>query len=608
MNPYAKYAPWAAVALGALFLVGAWASGSAMYRTEEAFDFQRLAKLPVVERGREKPLDTVARTILMIISGKQSFVEEIKREGQSQPDEVRQPAIKFLLDLATAGPELKGPAGQHKVFRIENEELLDYLGLQPRHGFRYAVDEFRSRVFDSQPDSEQRKPLNPEFFERYETIRLKKQRDLFETKFFEFANHLFAARQIAVLETPLYVAPLRKGEEWVGLLEFVRGGNEQENPFALGHILLLRAYVADQPEEFNRTLDEFEQLFGQRLGDAYSNAQFEVFFNKLAPFYQCIVLYIFVFLLAAGSWLAWPQALNRSAFWLAVLTFSIHTWAIIARMYIQGRPPVTNLYSSAVFIGWGAVGVCLILEMIYKNGLGNAVGAVVGSLTLIVAHYLSMDGDTLEMMQAVLDTNFWLATHVTCITLGYTATFVAGTLASNYVLLGVFTRVLADKNISFTLAGVWAPVLNRSSENVGVKLTKMTYGVVCFAMFLSFTGTVLGGIWADQSWGRFWGWDPKENGALLIVIWNALILHARWAGMVKARGMALLAIFGNCVTAWSWFGTNLLGVGLHSYGFMQGAMTWLLVYVLSQLALIALGSLPLQYWRSFAPPRAPLAA
>ena len=64
----------------------------------------------------------------------------------------------------------------------------------------------------------------------------------------------------------------------------------------------------------------------------------------------------------------------------------------------------------------------------------------------------------------------------------------------------------------------------------------MHYGVVCFATLLSFTGTVLGGIWADQSWGRFWGWDPKENGALLIVIWNALILHARWGGLVKAAG------------------------------------------------------------------------
>ena len=98
----------------------------------------------------------------------------------------------------------------------------------------------------------------------------------------------------------------------------------------------------------------------------------------------------------------------------------------------------------------------------------------------------------------------------------------------------------------------------------------MIYGVVCFATLFSFVGTVLGGIWADQSWGRFWGWDPKENGALLIVIWNALILHARWGGMVKQRGMAVLAVVGNIVTAWSWFGTNMLGVGLHPTASWRG--------------------------------------
>jgi hypothetical protein len=108
-------------------------------------------------------------------------------------------------------------------------------------------------------------------------------------------------------------------------------------------------------------------------------------------------------------------------------------------------------------------------------------------------------------------------------------------------------------------------------------------------MLFSFVGTILGGIWADQSWGRFWGWDPKENGAVLIVLWNALILHARWGGLVKDKGIALLAIFGNIITSWSWFGTNMLGIGLHSYGFMGQAFVVLTIFVLSQIALIFAG-------------------
>jgi cytochrome c biogenesis factor len=134
-------------------------------------------------------------------------------------------------------------------------------------------------------------------------------------------------------------------------------------------------------------------------------------------------------------------------------------------------------------------------------------------------------------------------------------------------------------------------------------LSRMVYGIVCFATLFSLVGTILGGIWADQSWGRFWGWDPKENGALIIVIWNAVILHARWGGLIRQRGLMNLAIGGNIVTSWSWFGTNMLGVGLHSYGFMDSAFFWLSTFVGSQLAIIAVGSLPLDKWRSFAPKR-----
>jgi ABC-type transport system involved in cytochrome c biogenesis permease subunit len=184
----------------------------------------------------------------------------------------------------------------------------------------------------------------------------------------------------------------------------------------------------------------------------------------------------------------------------------------------------------------------------------------------------------MNVLQPVLDTNFWLATHVVTITLGYSATFLAGILGIIYVLRGVFTRSLHEAEAE--------------------KLAKMIYGTLCFATLFSFVGTVLGGIWADQSWGRFWGWDPKENGALLLVLWNAIVLHARWAGMAQGRGMAVLAIVGNIVTGWSWFGTNMLGVGLHSYGFMESALFWLLMFVASQMLLLGIGSLPTQWWRS----------
>jgi cytochrome c biogenesis factor len=155
-----------------------------------------------------------------------------------------------------------------------------------------------------------------------------------------------------------------------------------------------------------------------------------------------------------------------------------------------------------------------------------------------------------------------------------------------YVVRGLFTRGLREATARY--------------------LARSVYGLVCFATLFSFLGTVLGGIWADQSWGRFWGWDPKENGALIIVLWNALILHAWRGGLVRERGLMNLALFGNVTISFAWFGVNMLGVGLHSYAFMDRAFDWLAGFVLSQLLLIANGLLHRRYWRSFGLPSSPL--
>src|SRR5688572_23888107 len=145
------------------------------------------------------------------------------------------------------------------------------------------------------------------------------------------------------------------------------------------------------------------------------------------------------------SWLRWRQPLLRSAWCLAGLTFVVHTLALIARIYISGRPPVTNLYSSAVFIGWGIVAYSLIWEWLSRNGLATFLGSLLGFASLVVAHSLAADGDTFTVLQAVLDTQFWLATHVVCITLGYATTFLAGGLGALYILRGLFTSTLTRR-------------------------------------------------------------------------------------------------------------------------------------------------------------------
>jgi ABC-type transport system involved in cytochrome c biogenesis permease subunit len=341
------------------------------------------------------------------------------------------------------------------------------------------------------------------------------------------------------------------------------------HPSVIAFTALGEMYRASDSARFNEVLSSYREWLSNTAPASLPKARAEFVFNASEPFYQSLVMYVVVFLLVFVSWLVWPQILNRSAFMVLVVAFAVHTTGLIARMVLQGRPPVTNLYSSAIFVGWMAVLLGLILEHLYRNGVGSLVAATIGFITLIIAHHLASSGDTLEMMRAVLDSNFWLATHVVCITVGYSSTFLSGFLA----IIAIFRRRL-DR--------AW-------DDKLALSLDRMVYGILCFSTFFSFLGTILGGIWADQSWGRFWGWDPKENGALMIVLWNSMCLHIRTAKMVTRSQFMVLMVFGNIVTAFSWFGVNMLGIGLHSYGFMDKAFNWLVVFAVTQLLIMALG-------------------
>ena len=366
---------------------------------------------------------------------------------------------------------------------------------------------------------------------------------------------------------------------------------------------LKASYAADDYATFNATVAELRRVGTERAGEDASTLGFEKIYNGFEPFYRSSIAYVLIFMIAGISWLAATYSttlgkkgetagmLRNAAYILTAIVLLSHTFGLAGRMYIEGRPPVTNLYSSALFIGWGAVLLCFFTEKYLRLGVASAMGSLVGFGSLVIAHNLSLDsslnptGDTMEMMRAVLDSNFWLATHVVIITIGYSTTFLAGFLGIAYVchklVLSVFGRTAK-----------YGPKLMSSEKDGQRILGAMIYGITCFSLFFSLVGTVLGGIWADQSWGRFWGWDAKENGALLIVIWNAILLHARWSGTAKIRGISAIAIFGNIVTAWSWFGTNMLGVGLHSYGFMDKAFNPLMYFILSQMIFIGLAYFP----------------
>jgi ABC-type transport system involved in cytochrome c biogenesis permease subunit len=231
---------------------------------------------------------------------------------------------------------------------------------------------------------------------------------------------------------------------------------------------------------------------------------------------------------------------------VALVGWGLLGLGLVVRMVILGRPPVATLYESVLFVAWGSLG----LAMLFRRSSGAILpaGILVALGLSVVSHGLTQGQDTMGMLTAVLDTNFWLATHVLTITGGYAASLLVGGLA----LWALLQRATLAKREA-----------RRKALRVMAHLT-------LWAMLLTATGTLLGGIWASQSWGRFWGWDPKENGALILTLWLVMVMHLRFLKPCPTRWMLVAAASTPVVVALSWFGVNLLGVGLHSYGFATG--------------------------------------
>jgi ABC-type transport system involved in cytochrome c biogenesis permease subunit len=622
-----KWLPWILTGIFAAWFL----SGALAPKPVNGFNVAAWGRLPVLLNGRVQPLDSVARNSLLGISGTSEL---------AGANGVPMSAAEWLLEAMTK-PEM---ADQRKIFRVQHPDLAGKLGATTEglqkfsfndltNQYQYIKDQaqiiFEAENGKGEEAERQRTALQKDVLHLFSSMQLyfRIQNSLepedagdFQKELEAYQQSLPAGRaalqntdagksanaedlqrvtasfrryeQLSQMAYPFLIPPApgqpRQGWSNTGtnLMDAVVSGAVSEP--MMDYARMASAYEANKPAEFNQAVADYRVwLESNGLTPALSAGELEFFFNQIQPFYMSMVIYVAAVILGCLYWINLSPAVRKSGFYLLVLAFAIHTFALVFRMYLQGRPPVTNLYSSAIFIGWAAVLFGIFLERIFMGGIGLVCTGFIGFITLNIAHHLALQdlwtsagrGDTMEMLRAVLDTNLWLATHVVVVTLGYASMFVAGLLAILYIVRGFFTRSLTPE--------------------AGKTLARMVYGIVCFATLFSFVGTILGGIWADQSWGRFWGWDPKENGALLIVLWNGMILHARWGGMIKERGLMAMAVFGNIVTSFSWFGVNMLGIGLHSYGFMDAAFHWLMFFDATQVALIILALTPPRYWASF---------
>ena len=504
----------------------------------EEFDVR---DIPLQDQGRIKPLDTFAQNHLLAFYGKRS----IKKMNLSATDWI----LNLILDPQNGK--------EQKIFNIRNPEVVSSIYLDWSTEHKYSFNEILPgltnqaaliSVINQKPDA---------------------NRSVFEKQLLELNNNAMRFEEISYLKAMKLLPPdeISETDEWSSPLEFIVNGRSPE-PHQDAILNALQQYLsgrlAGQEASMQSAMENYKAALLMVPGELFDITVLkkETWMNRVNLFYTSVGLYLSAFILLGLSWMIQPLLLKRASYALLILGFLFHAYGIYLRMHIMGRPPVSTLYESVIFVAFIVILFAIILEYFRRDGLGIFIGTVSGSIFHYIGFSYASDGDTLGMLVAVLNSNFWLATHVTTITMGYGASLVAGFIGHLYLVQAI-----------------------RQPENKSSlkSIFNNLFGITLIALFFTLFGTILGGIWADQSWGRFWGWDPKENGALLIVLWQLMMVHMRLSGLAKPAEFALGMALNNIIVALAWFGVNLLQVGLHSYGFDDGVAKNLFIFIALEL-------------------------
>ena len=495
-----------------------------------------IGDIPLQDEGRIKPLDTFARNHLLAFYGKRSIKE------------LDMGATDWIINLIL-NPE---NGRDQKIFNIRNPEVASSLFLDWTNEHKYSFNQ-----------------ITPGLSEQSSMLEMIDQKDasdrtVYEKQLYEISRNILRFEEISYLKALKFIPPSNNSEsgEWLSPFDFILKGipaNENQEAILNSLQMYLANRLAGNDLEMSSALNRYEMALStfQGINVKVDNLKKETWMNRVNLFYISLGLYLLSFIFLSISWMIKPILLNRIAYLLLISGTVIHGYGIFLRMQIMERPPVTTLYESVIFVSLIIMALAVLLEYFRKDGLGIFVGSVSGSVLHYVGFSYAADGDTLGMLVAVLNSNFWLATHVTTITIGYGASLMAGCVGHLYLIQEI--------------RGVNSASLKSIFNNL--------FGITLLALFFTLFGTILGGIWADQSWGRFWGWDPKENGALLIVLWQLMMIHMRLSGLAKPKEFALGMALNNIIVALAWFGVNLLQVGLHSYGFDDGVARNLFMFI-----------------------------
>jgi ABC-type transport system involved in cytochrome c biogenesis permease subunit len=603
------------------------------YTSWEKETLELAALLPVQDGGRVKPLGTFAGFTMLGLHGARSM--EIIGEGG---EKVKIKPLEWMLDCFFR-PEL---AKELPTFRVDNSEILEAVGIDAkgrRDRYSYndllpGLDKMKQLAASyeqiSRQDPKLLKPVEKQTLDQVYSIRTFE----FLTGYMDFARNgllpasgkvegkilpvsevmsaapkIRAELQAAASGQPvsqevqtitvlieqaansakfglnLFPSNNKEDTEWIsagGRIFNIFTGTTREPEQSVKDIRMLEEVATALKEgesAFRGKFAALEESIVERAKERgeYRSIPLEADYFRKNWFIYALVWFLAAVVSAAVMFFTGQTKAGRISYWATVAFLSLGLIyliiPIVKRSIIMQRPPVGNLYDTIIFIDMAIVMLALLVEWMTRKRFVLGITPIVAAFLIVLARRFEVgEGrDHLDPLVAVLRSNYWLSTHVITITLGYASGLITALLSIVYVLL----RALR-------LDGGDATLLR--------SITRAAYGCICLTLVLSLIGTVLGGIWANDSWGRFWGWDPKENGALMIVLWSLAILHARVGGYIKEWGIHLASIFGGMIVAFSWWHVNFLNVGLHNYGFAAEKLWTVMVFYAIMSVFIVLGA------------------
>lgn len=506
--------------------------------------------LPVQDGGRIKPYDTFSKELLELIYGKTKYVTETGEKA---------PAYLIVLTWMLSPESWQ----TRPLFEVNHLDVKNKLGLaRDKKHFTseelFKSDKFQNLMQELTDKRESREKLTP-YFQALQ--RLQNQMIYF--------RELTAGKLLKVMPNPesdtwLSVSEMPEPQQklFVGLSQGLAG--------YLG-ALATHADIEKSAASFDQAVVAFKDDMAKNSSEKYTAAKkvdTEVLYNDVHPFRWTYILYFIAAVVLLFIWIRNIQSGMMLVWGITLLGFAIHTAGFAFRIYLAERPPVTNMYETVVWMSWGVLLFSMILEKIYKFKAMILAGVLVGFIAMVIADTAPAVLDpSIQPLEAVLRSNYWLIVHVMTITISYAAFALAFGLGD----MGLIYYAIDAKKYHDRIHNITTGVYRA-----------MQIGVAFLA-----PGIILGGIWADYSWGRFWGWDPKETWALIALLGYIIILHARLVNWVQNFGMLVSGVITFNLVIMAWYGVNfVLGAGLHSYGFGAGGIEYVSVFVLIHVLLV----------------------